>query len=510
VLSAAVVAVLTGFGLVTFAGVRPFFAALIPLQVVWVFVRPEVVRVSAPALVVVMLWQPLSWALIAPVVLALLATWAAVEMRLTAGRRQRQAALAAAGGVTAPLPTAGKPVPRGSFLLGLGALLFVLGVILMVTAPLWGLVEDQQGNRMTGLLSAGLGLTALLSGRLGRRRAAALRGGPVPVLRVLMRDDVVGDSEVCAADDLGALRPLFTVSVQESDDEGDNEDGGGRDGRLDDEELDRLLDELDDDPSPGPLREAVLYGVPYDGAEVVLVSAPPEEPDGPDEQPDERPVVEWSVGPVRPLSERAVRRRVAGEKRAATRKAVYEARRDAAGAARLGTGAVRRWRAGWVDWLFCLALVLWGVQTVLNGSGVWRYGWGGVIGVIGALAVPGALAWRVTADRTGLWVSGLLGTRHIAWDHLTTVRYKGTELKLDSRRASFSPWTAHRPRWVWLERRFGLVHPYEKVVAEITAMRDDPALRPAEESGERERGRPLWPVAVLFSVVWAVALVLGS
>lgn len=36
----------------------------------------------------------------------------------------------------------------------------------------------------------------------------------------------------------------------------------------------------------------------------------------------------------------------------------------------------------------------------------------------------------------------------------------------------------------------------------------DPALRPTAESGERERGRRLWRLAVVFGVVWVATTVL--
>ncbi|MEU9289674.1 PH domain-containing protein [Streptomyces sp. NPDC048275] len=131
-----------------------------------------------------------------------------------------------------------------------------------------------------------------------------------------------------------------------------------------------------------------------------------------------------------------------------------------------------------------------------------------MVGLVGVLSLPGMAAWRVTADSSGLWVNGLRGSRHVDWDHIRVVRCKGSELKVDSHRASFDAWTVHGPRWPWLERKLNLVHPYEKTAAEITAMWQDPLLRPTGESGERERGRPLWPLAVVGTVAWAAVVVL--
>ncbi|MGW3416349.1 hypothetical protein [Streptomyces sp. NPDC000888] len=499
VVAVSALALAAAFFVMTLADLRPWFAALCALHVVWVLMRPEVVRVSAPALVVVLVMQrpALPWAVTVPVIAALVVSWMVASVRLGARARQREVARAAADGVTAPLPDAGKPLARGKFLLGAGLVLSVLGGALLLTAGLWGLADDRQGARLVGCFAVGLGLTVSLSGWLGRRRATVLRRGAAPVLRVLVREDKDGDTEVFAADDPEALRPLFTVSLRDLDDSDDGDDECGED-----EGLDELLGRLDGD-APGVLREGVLYGAAHEGAEVFVVSAA-EEADAP-------PVAQWSTGPVRPLSEGAVRRRGAAVRRAAAREAAYEERRGAMVAAvavsEVTGGAVRRWRAGWVDWLTCAVLVLWGTSIALGDSGSWRYLLAVVIGFIGALCLPGIAAWRITADSSGLWVSGLRRSRHIEWDHIRVVRCRGTELKLDSDRAGFDAWLVQGPRWPWLERKLRLVHPYERTAAEITAMWQDPALRPAGTSSDRERGRPLWPLAVLGAVVWAVCLV---
>ncbi|MFI6487407.1 hypothetical protein [Streptomyces sp. NPDC050564] len=119
-----------------------------------------------------------------------------------------------------------------------------------------------------------------------------------------------------------------------------------------------------------------------------------------------------------------------------------------------------------------------------------------------------ALPPRGVPLRIRPWFNGLRRTRHIAWDHIGVVRCKGAELKVDSHRASFDEWTAFGPSWPWLERKLRLIHPYERTAAEITAMWRDPALRPTAESGERERGRRLWPLAVVLGVVWVATTVL--
>ncbi|MEU5706748.1 hypothetical protein [Streptomyces flaveolus] len=92
------------------AGWRPWAAALLALHMLWLCVRPEIVPVSAPVLAVLLavlrpgrLWP------VAVVVLA--SVWAVAVLRLVARRRQRERAREAAGGVTAPLPDAGRSCP---------------------------------------------------------------------------------------------------------------------------------------------------------------------------------------------------------------------------------------------------------------------------------------------------------------------------------------------------------------------------------------------------------------
>ncbi|MEU1042357.1 hypothetical protein [Streptomyces sp. NPDC005907] len=497
-LTASVLVLVAGCLLPPLAEIRPYVVALVACHVVWVAVRPEVVPVAVPVLaVVVLMQQPRpAWTVTGPVLAVLALTCVAAVVRLRARAGQRAAALAAAGGVTAPRPDGDRPLERGKFLIAAGLFLAALGGVVAATADVWDLVDDPRLSRTAGWYAVGLGLTTFLSGRLGRRRSAALRDSPIPVLRVLVRYDGTGDTEVFAADDPQARRPLFTVALRELPD--DDEDDGDDEH---DEELEDLLHGLD---SPGPLREAVLYGVPCDGAEILLVGAG-EQPDGP-------PSVAWSTGPVRPLSEGAARRRAAALRRSAARAAQDEERRTAAAAAVAdpdsGPVPVRRWGAGWWDRLGAAGLVLLGWCGLLGQDGVWRYVLGALIGLMGVLSLPRKLAWRITADSSGLWLSGLRRVQHVAWDHIRVVECRETVLRVDSRRASFPGWTVHGPRLRWLERRLGRLHPYERTAAEITAMWHDPALRPAGTCGEGQRGRRLWPLSVFLAAAWAAVLVL--
>ncbi|WP_328671096.1 hypothetical protein [Streptomyces sp. NBC_00328] len=498
----------------TGAGLPPYLAAPAGLLLVWLQLRPEVVRVSAPALALAaVVLRPAPVLPVLAGALLLTATAMAIStLRLRARERQREAALAASGGVTAPLPDGDRPLGRGRFLSGLGIALILAGIGLIATVGVWNSSESRRAVAVAGCFAAGLGVTALLSGVLGRRRAAALRAAPAPVLRVLMRTTGRGDAKVFAADDVAGLRPLFTVGVVPLDHDTDY-DGGDVADAVTDTALDladaaglaESADRLDGD-RPGPLREAVLYGVPYEGAEVALVSAPA--------KPGDPPVAERSSGPVRPLSEGGVRRRLKRAKRTAARRAVDDEQYfGLVEAARLkDLVPVRRWRAGAVDWLAGFLMVPAGVllcwvTSTDGGISLWKQIVLLLVGLSGAFRIPVKLCWRVTADRTGLWLNGLRGITHIPWDDIHSVRRESLELKLRWR--GDGAWTVSAPRWAWFQRHRGVTHPYDALAAEVTAMHTDPALRPTGDSEERERGRPLWPLAVPFVLVWLTAVPAG-
>ncbi|MFC8514000.1 hypothetical protein [Streptomyces sp. NPDC057257] len=486
-LALVVLALLGGCGLAVGGTAAPAVAAVLALQLLWLLARPEVVRFTAVLQIVLVVWLPPDPARLlepAGVLLAGAFAWAA-HVRLRARERQRDAALAAAGGVTAVLPDAKRPLRRGKLFVRLGLVLLAAGVALTAAAPLAAAADDRRAGAVAGLFLAGVGLTMSFSGFLGRRRAAALRSAPAPVLKVLVREGNSVDTEVFASDDLGALRPLFTVAVTKVDDGPDAEH-----------------------EQPGPLREAVLYGAPYEGAEVLIVSAA--------EGSGAPPVVERSIGPVRPVSDGRVRLGLRVEKQKAKLDAAYEELSRSAEQAvagdpyRLGGKGVLRWRAGWPDWLTGASALVWAVHfSVWGETGVFRYVVGGAVGVVVALVAPRWLAWRVTADEEGLWFNGFRRAQHIAWDHIRVVRCKGSELKIDSHRASFDEFSVFGFRWPWLERKLGMVHPYERVAAEIDAMWRDPSLRPLGAAGERERGRLLWPAGVLALLGWLALLLYG-
>ncbi|MFF0199251.1 hypothetical protein [Streptomyces sp. NPDC005017] len=487
-----------------YAGLPAFAAALVALHLVWLPARPEAAVPTAPLTAVLLLVMPQGAPLAVrlAVVVVLAVVWGLALTRVRARARQRAAAEAAAGGVTAAAPGGRAPVRRGRFMTGAGVLVVVGAALLFAFQDAWDLAEDRQAVPAVAAGVLGLGLTVLLSGLLARSRAGALRTAPVPVLRVLVREGADMDTEVFAAADGAALRPLFTVgtALLEEDDEDDGEhlDDGDKDEEAAAREFQDLLDRIDEE-QPGPLREAVLYGVPYDGAEIVLVSAA--------ETPGEPPVTEASTGPVRPLSEHAARRRATRATRAAADERADRERLDALTASVTG-GRVRRWRAGPRDWAMGLVALFLAPNVIVDESGLWRWIPGLVVGLLGVSALPHIVAWRVTADRDGLWFDGMKGPRHVAWEHLRVVKAVGSELKIDSTRRDFVEWTLFSPRWRRLERRLGRVHRLDRMAAEIDALWKDEARRPAEPAAARHRGRTLWPYAVATALVWTALLFL--
>ncbi|MEU6314728.1 hypothetical protein [Streptomyces sp. NPDC047014] len=204
-----------------------------------------------------------------------LCTWAFAGslLRLRARRLQREIFLAAAGESRAALPHA---LPDGHRSRGLRLIAFGGAAVLGAGALLvWALVRDlgagaeqpydATGQQVLALLLLVPG-TALLGRGLGARRAARrLRAGPQPVLRVGVRSRpggrrwLVADADTTTAPPLIAFRHRFEDGYRSGPAETLL---GGPESRL-------RAEHHDIDPYAEPY-EALMYGVPHEGAEVIL------------------------------------------------------------------------------------------------------------------------------------------------------------------------------------------------------------------------------------------------
>lgn len=283
-------------------------------HLVWLFVLPELALVSAP-LLLVWLAEPGAWeggtavrVTDALVVAALLWGWAAVVARLRTRRRQRRLVLDAAGGLTAvaPRPRGFLPWRRGLLRAAIGLVLCGAAVSVLtaivedgraddrsartatsLTAVVVGYDEnasvttlrlpdgtrrsigtlgryragaaervlvdgsrlrlaaephgDRSGRELFGLLLAGCGVTFLGLSATARRRTRALVRGEVPVLRVLAHREHVR-TEIFPTDDREGLRPALHYLPR----------GMG---------------------GPLTLRQALLFGVPREGGDVIVATA---------------------------------------------------------------------------------------------------------------------------------------------------------------------------------------------------------------------------------------------
>ncbi|WUD74545.1 PH domain-containing protein [Streptomyces sp. NBC_00510] len=477
------------------------------VHVVWLFVLPEAALVSAPLL---LLWMTDPAFLAdgdagrvadAAVLVALCWGWAAAVARLRVRRRQRALALEAAGGVALPVPERAAPVRRGVLRIAVGLAALVIAAVaaaiavsgdradrahaaaavrvgsvvvgnsagdhivvrfgdgtrhrVAVTFPEdhdrgtevpvlvdggWLRLaaepyEDRTGLQLLTLTAGGLGLSLLLSGALSALRARAVRRGPVSVLRVLAGRDEDGRTVIRPVDDASGP-PVLTYRAA--------------------------------GPGAWARGEGVLFGLPAEGAELVLAAATGSGDllVGATESPARRWVAPSSGSGS---ADHAEHRREA-EARVA----------EAAAALKPGAGPVH-WHGG-AGCRTAGALLLVG-SVVFLGSGFsggpW---WRALLPVLGGLwLVDKALSmitWRITADATGLRVRRHLRTRHVPWAEVTrVVRTSDGELivrrvaGLDDLRLG----AVAVPGWERVRRRPSGA---TRAAAELTAMVRDPALRP--------------------------------
>ncbi|OKK08547.1 hypothetical protein AMK26_06035 [Streptomyces sp. CB03234] len=368
---------------------------------------------------------------------------------------------------------------------------------------------DSFGWELLVLVGSVAGLAFLANGVDGRTRSKRLRLEPQPVLRVLVReghDD--GRTWVFAADDPEGLRPilhfhsLYAFEDEDEDEDADedadeDEDGGDAgDGPAAVVELGKVMEIVNGEDPPPPLREAVLYGVPFVGAEVAFVAR-----DGAD---DAEVSVECSVTAVKPavpgLVERGPRRR----ERASSRRPC-----DEIAVGMTPTAAPRVWTAHGFSRAVGFSLLLvqgGGMWAALDDGLSWSWLWLAVGLPWLVTAVATALTWRIAADRDGLWVTGAWRVRRVPWNVITSVRHSDDGIRVD--RAKDSPVELTPTGWAWLERRLGREPRAVRAAEELRALLLHPELRPLEEAPTGRQGMPVGPPLVALSVLWGVAVLL--
>ncbi|MFJ3433641.1 hypothetical protein ACIPMU_08775 [Streptomyces cyaneofuscatus] len=376
---------------------------------------------------------------------------------------------------------------------------------------------DAFGWELLVLGAAAAALAFFANGVDGRTRSARLRRRPLPVLRVLVREGHEdGRTWVFAADDPEALRPilhfhsLLAIDEDENEDEKGNEGEQGNegekgnesdDGEADAVHLTKVRQILTGDDPPPPLREAVLYGAPYAGAEVALAArADADEPEV---------LVECSVTAVKAAVPGVLTRAPKGRQRKSERRSVEEV------AATMTPGpGLRVWQAHGLARAVGLCLL------VVQGGGIWATIDDGPSWVWLCLpvalswmisAVATTLTWRITADRDGLWVTGAWRVRRVEWDAITAVRHHEDGIRIGTgtgKGKGHDNVDLAPTGWAWLERRLGR-EPYAvRAADELRALHLDPELRPAEEAPTARQGMPAGPPLVALSVLWGAAVLL--
>ncbi|WP_156723477.1 hypothetical protein [Streptomyces apocyni] len=393
---------------------------------------------------------------------------------------------------------------------------------------------DASGWQLLLLGAALPGLAFLSNGIDGRRRRTRLNAGPLPVLRVLVREGDTADTYVYAADDLAGEHPIFRVYTARVDDPTDDEHGehgehgdseGGRADHAATEAVAAFAAAFRNLESSEPLREAVLYGSPHTGGELTLVATD-----------DDEVVVECSAAPVRtPRAFAGLLPSGTGAKlptgpgpgddhrdrdpapEAPGRERTRMRSPEETAASITPTERPQRWsagpvgRAGGVLMLVVETAVIWGLLNDPDGFRLsWVFALAFLPTAVNAIAV--ALNWRITADRSGLWVAGAWRVRHITWADLDRAEHTGDGIVLHAR-APQPGKDAVRVSlicagWPWLERRLGADTVSLRAVEEIRALHTYPALRPTEDSAPGDQGMPLGPLAVVATVVWAAVVLL--
>ncbi|MFE9092857.1 hypothetical protein [Streptomyces sp. NPDC007264] len=523
----------------------------------WYARVPELVLVAAPALAAMVATGELPAAggterLANLAVLAALALgWAAALGRLTARRRQRLLAERAAG-ARRPLPAPAGPPTRGVLPVVIGLVLCAVaaGAVVLglrdvhaderhaagadrVTARVTGrddesvrvraedgrsvrvpsfysedygtgttvtVLEDGGWRRLAAepydpvgwqllTLATGLaGLSLLAVGVLARRRSAALRHAPVTALRVRERVAHDGRTWVYAADDTAAGTPLFSCVCVPALGPGDEPGAWYADfgDPHDDEDEPVLLDT--------GVRDAVMFGAPYEGGELCFRTA----------RTDGVPVLIRTCAPVRlPRPGRGPLPAIpAGSADRDPADPAAVPRRPPAGPKRWGPDTAVRVAGA----AFALIVVV-GVRLLADAVAAEGFDWS-IAPLFGLLALIDLAAtllnWRITVDGSGLWLAGAWRVRHVPWERLGSVvctREGDVRIQVTGEKS----WELRGLGVQWLERRRRRPSSYALMADEITALGKHPELRPAEICPSRERGLPMGPLLLALGVMVVLA-----
>ncbi|WP_030206306.1 hypothetical protein [Streptomyces bikiniensis] len=344
---------------------------------------------------------------------------------------------------------------------------------------------DAVGWELLAVAGSVAGLAFLANGVDGRRRSQRLRREPLPVLHVLVREDHDdGRTWVFAADDPEGLRPILHFhSLYAFEQEEDDEDGGA----APVVELDKITEVLKGEDPPPPLREAVLYGAPYAGAEVAFVAF--------DDEDDVEVSVQCSVTAVKPAGSGLMGR---GQRPC-----------DEIAAGMTPSAGPRTWTAHGSSRAVGLGLLLvqgGGIWAALEDGPSWHWLWLAVSLPWLVTAVATALTWRITADRDGLWVTGAWRVRRVPWNVITSVHHSADGIRVG--RAEDSSVELSPTGWAWLEHRLGREPHAVRTAEELRVLLLHPELRPLEEAPVGRQGVPVGPPLAALSALWGVAVLL--
>ncbi|MEV0254560.1 hypothetical protein AB0H82_09860 [Streptomyces sp. NPDC050732] len=414
----------------------------------WLWRLPHLAASVLPLIVLGVALQPqISTAARTAVALAGGYAFAGCLHRRLVARKQRTLALDAAGPLRLPVPKDVDTRGRGGSDLGCGIPILGFAVLALVLSALGsGLLLSAENWRLTAVLTLAVGLHWGGSGLAGWHGIAALRRSPVPVLRVLLRAGGGSDdrrTDVFAADDTAGGSPVFSCRTTL--------------------------------PKDGTLQEAVLYGAPHTGGELVLLTGGGSG---------------HTTKPVRPQ---------------------YRAE-PAAETWQTGAAPVR-WRAGpgvraiVLGYLAVLTLVTVGLhfhETESRHVHALAF-----LVAASALPVVTLLNWQVVADCHGLRVTGTFTVHHVPWNEFRGVsaEERGFRIRCATDR-DIDIYGVLPARWLaeLLPRR-----PRARAALDgIRSLAADPALRPTEAAPAPGRyARAAGPAIAAYCSVLIVTLLLS-